>query len=70
MAKATEWLDENVEDMFESFIQSKPSVKRLEFIHRWYNPEQNLHMKQLNPDHVNNIGITKFRLALHNIMQH
>ena len=64
MAKVMEWLDDNIEDLYESFIKSKPNMKRLQFINRWNNnAHQKLdNKKQLSPAHVVDfISITKFR---------
>lgn len=61
------WLNQNVENMFNCFMADKgPSYKQLLFIHKWFNPDQNMDRKYQNPIHVKTISIDKFRIALFN----
>jgi len=64
------WIDDNVEDLFESFMRGKPSYEQLLFIHKWYNPDQNMYLKITNVETVNSIWVNKFRIALSNLVQH
>ena len=34
------WLNENIEQMYSDFIDSKPNYDRLLLIHKWYDPDR------------------------------
>ena len=42
MIKIELWIEQNLDDLFTSFMNGKPSYEKLLFIHKWYNPEPNM----------------------------
>ena len=71
MIKIELWLEQNLDDLFASFMNGKPNYDKLLFIHKWYNPEQNMNKnkKLINTELVNAIWRNKFKVALMNFMQ-
>lgn len=51
-------------------MNNKPTYEKLHFIHKWYNPDQNMNQKITNIESINSIWVNKFRTALINLVHH
>lgn len=68
------WIEENIDEMFKSFMESKPTYEELLFVHRWYKPDQYAMQmaqnKKINVEHVTAIWTNKLKMALYNLAEH
>ena len=69
MGKINGWLDENIENLYDNFLKSKPTYEQLLFIHKWFNPTRFKLQTKIDKELVYKMTINKFRIALTNIVE-
>lgn len=62
------WIEDNLNQMFDNFMNSKPTYEQLLYVHKWYNPEK-YQLRKFESKDVYAISANKYKMAMFNMIE-